>query len=601
MKDLEKIKKHLRDIFAESLGESLSGEGKEAPPEETVSVPAGEKPAMPAEEADGGNAPGYEHGALAFLRAVGRRNQFKVNVLHKSGNDALCAFKYQGGYFVVRLDVKQPFVFLQFVRFAELPYSKDNYRYAMHLCHRCNVCYSYAKFTFTYEEESHSLQFNIAIETIEPSERAFVAYLGICMRIANEVREYVSGSKEGELPFIGNMPPDTEEDIGGRRDVYLLAKAEMAYEDRDIRRDRPQARRPQTGSVGEYLAYLFDGEQTEDLLSLTVQTDGQVREITGPQLIADYVPMSSVVSGKGRKAKFVSQSPVVLTIDATSNHYVFTLHPLLDEKDFLSVRMTAVRTPHEFLQQEPPSAVYTPQAFSLKLCHTKKAAKPAEDDSQPNKKERFITGYVSKSLFLFQRADELVRNECYLQALVLLHPAYESLKMQYWELQGRSRALFFAICYDIGFCYTGLRLFEKAYFYLDLARESNRYDCEQMYFNSLAEGRDIRIFEDLQSEIEETRRSIQDARSEEYDLNDEETDSDDIYGETADRRISRMMEYYAFLQRRLGYSQINFGFLDAAEETFRKLLRHDGSRDYARQELKRIARLRTSGQPRKPH
>ena len=62
-----------------------------------------------------------------------------------------------------------------------------------------------------------------------------------------------------------------------------------------------------------------------------------------------------------------------------------------------------------------------------------------------------------------------------------------------------------------------------------------------------------------------------------------------------------MIEYYAFLQRRLGYSQINFGYLDAAEETFRNLLKHDGSREYAEQELKRIARLRTSEQHRKLH
>ena len=202
---------------------------------------------------------------------------------------------------------------------------------------------------------------------------------------------------------------------------------------------------------------------------------------------------------------------------------------------------------------------------------------------------------------LFQEAHNLVQNEFYIQAIVLLQPIYEQMKLKYWELRGHDRDLFFAVCYDIGYCYTEMQLFEKAYFYLDITRNSNRYDCEQMYFNALAEGRDPRIFEDLQGEIEEIRNSIQSMRAENTDDEDDNEDSENIFGEVHQVGLNRMIEYYAFLLRRLGYAQINFGYLDAAEETFRQLLKHEGSREYAKKELKHIATLRTNEQRRRLH
>ena len=594
MKDIEELKKRLRDIFAETT--------------ETDSVP--ELRDMTDKRIDDTNVnptadlddtPTYEHGALAFLKQVGKRNQFKVNILHKSDDDALCSFKYQGGYFAAHVSTREAVVSIQFTRYAELPYTKDNYIRALQACHRFNMYYRYAKFTFAYDESSNSLVFNISIETIEPSERIFISYLELVLRMANDSRDYINGPKQGRLPAVGAMPDDDEDFISLRRDLYRLAKAEMEQEDKNIRKRNRKAERPQNDSLGEYLTYLFDGEQTEDLLGLTIQSSEGLRELTDPIEIAEFKVMGSVVQGTGRKASFVSMSPVVITVDATAAHYIFTLHPLLNEKDFLSARLTAVRTPHEFLQNHTPAAVYTPQAFSIKLCHLKKTRKANVRDKEETQKEPFIPGLTAQYEEQFRNAHELVQSEFYLQAIVLLQPIYEAVKMKYWELRGHDRDLFFAVCYDLGFCYTELRLFEKAYFYLDLTRDSNRYDCEQMYFNSLAEGRDVRIFEDLQSEIEEVRRSIHNMRAEDSDTDDEDETDEEIFGEMGQAGLNRMIEYYAFLQRRLGYSQINFGYLDAAEETFRQLLKHDGSRDYAKQELKHIARLRTNEQHRKLH
>ncbi len=597
MKDIEDIKKRLRELFTES-------DSERQPVDNAPDTPAETTPDAPADTATDphSDTPSYKRGSLTFLKQVAKRNQFKLTTLHKSDNSALCAFKYQGGYFIVRADSKGTALLIQFARFAVLNYTHDNYIRALQICHRCNNNYCFAKFNFNYEESSNQLMFNIAIETIEPSEQVFLSYLEMCMRMANETRDYISGSKQDSLPETSPMPDDDEDFINLRRDLYRLAQAEMKQEEKALRKQHPRAQKPKNDSLGEYLSYLFDGEQTEDLIALSIQKDNQLEEITDSNHIADTKLLGSLVKGSGKKASFASSS-VIFNLDATANHYLFSLYPLQNEEDFLSARLTAVRTPHEYLQTPMPAPAYVPQAFSLKLCFPKKQRKQAQHPS--DKARKLFPDSPSANLYdQFQQAHNLIQNEFYLQAIVYLQPIYEQMKMKYWELRGRDRDLFFAVCYDIGFCYTEMRLFEKAYFYLDITRNSNRYDCEQMYFNSLAEGRDVRIFEDLQGEIEEIRNSIHNLRAENPDSEDVEDnidDPDNMYGDFQQAGLNRMIEYYAFLQRRLGYSQINFGYLDAAEETFRNLLKHDGSREYAEQELKRIARLRTSEQHRKLH
>ncbi|MCR4665646.1 MAG: hypothetical protein K5660_09830 [Paludibacteraceae bacterium] len=614
MKNLDKIKKHLQDMLLEVITDTSSDTSNDKTSKIAVDSPSKDKDTpvnineseLPdiadiLNEDEEDNTPTHKDGALNFIKQVGKRNQFKVAVLHTSDDNSFCGFRYQGGYFIARAGVKEPYIFLQFGRFAEMPYNADNYQRALQICHRCNSALGYGKFTFNYDEESNSLLFSIAVETIEPSEHAFISYMGMMMRMANEVREYISGHKQGHLPYNGSIPDDDEDLINIRRDLYRLAKAEMKQQDKAIREHNPKARKPKSDTVGEYLSYLFDGEQPADLLSLTVQSSQGVQELTDHKQIYDFNLLSCAVRGKGKKASFVSDNPIVLTLDAATNHYIFTLHPVGAEKEFLSMRLTAVRTPHEFMQDYTPAPVYVPKAYSLKLCFiktTKKAVQPTET------REPFIPGLTSDYADQFRKAHELVQNEFYYQAIVMLQPIYEAIKMRYWDMRGRDRDFFFAVCYDLGFCYTSLRLYEKAYFYLDITRNSNRYDCEQMYFNSLAEGRDVRIFEDLQGEIDETRRSIQNARAEisDSESDDIDNDSDDFFVESnANGGLNRLVDYYAFLQRRLGYSQINFGYLDAAEETFRNLLKHEGSRDYAKQELKHIALLRTNEQHRKLH
>ena len=176
---------------------------------------------------------------------------------------------------------------------------------------------------------------------------------------------------------------------------------------------------------------------------------------------------------------------------------------------------------------------------------------------------------------------QLMQQHGYIQAVAVLTPVFHTLKPKFFDLKDNEKEMFFSACFDLGFCYTELRQYEKAYYYLDLANGCNRFDYSQEYFNCLANGQDIRVFRELSKETDAISKRI------------EEIDKDDDRGtESMMEQRNRLVDYYAFLQRRRGYSQINFGYLDDAKETFKQLLDHEGSRAYAEQELKYIEELR---------
>ena len=501
--------------------------------------------------------------AFEFLQKVAAHNQFEVTEHERDENWVTCTFEYQGGWFVCYCGVGNDEILLQYRNFADLPYSSENYQRVMSLCHRYTRQYSYAKFVNSYDAENNKLLLHILVESIGPSEAAFMYFVVMCFGFANDIRQ----------ELLGNSV-DEEEIISLQRDRYMLIDAEMAHEENLFRQRYPKAKNPNEGTIKEYLDYLFDGEQVEDLISLTVQSAGAIQEISQKDKIASYDLLGSMITGVGEDADFASSTPVVLTIDATTKHYVITLHPLESGKNFLSARMTAVCTPHEFLQDYVPTATYEPKALSMRLCYVKTEL----PESERQEDRELPSTNLAKQL---SHGHQLMQQHGYIQAVAVLTPVFHTLKPKFFDLKDNEKEMFFSACFYLGFCYTELRQYEKAYYYLDLANGCNRFDYSQEYFNCLANGQDIRVFRELSKETDAISKRI------------EEIDKDDDRGtESMMEQRNRLVDYYAFLQRRRGYSQINFGYLDDAKETFKQLLDHEGSRAYAEQELKYIEKIR---------
>lgn len=509
--------------------------------------------------------------AIAFLNEVASRNQFVVTEYERDEEWVTCGFEYQGGKFLCYAGVKNDELLMQFRGIADCPYTPDNYEKVRTLCHNFTRRYRYAKFVYSYNNDDNELLLHILIESIGPSEEAFMHYVYLCFQMANEVRnQLANGESVSEEEIF-----DTE------RDARMLIDAEISHEQNEHAKKHRRSVSPEHGTLGEYLSYLFNGEKVEDLLGLTIQNSNGLQEITQRDKIANFDLFSAIIEGTGAEASFIgASSPAVLIVDAVTNHYVFTLHPLSGGKDVLSVRMTAVCTPHEFLQDYVPTATYEPKALSMRLCYVKTEL-PAEDT--PADEELPHTDIAAQ----VKHGHKLLQQQCYLQAIAVLTPIFQKLKSCYFNLSDSEKNMYYQVCFYLGFSYSDLRIFDKGFYYLDMVKGCNRFDYSQEYINCITNSGDPCVFQVINDEAEGIRKQL------------EEMEKDDDRGtERMMAHQDRLWDYFAFLQRRRGYAQISFGFLDDAEETFKQLLEHDGSRTYAENELKYIEELRTKNSKR---
>lgn len=502
--------------------------------------------------------------AVDFLKEIAARHHFEVTEHERDEQWVTCSFEYQGGWFLCFCGTYTDELLLQFRDFAELPYNSHNYQRILSLCYRYTRDYRYAKFTHSYDEKDNKLHLHIYIESIGPSEEAFMHYVALCFRLSDLMRRELAGESI-----------DEEEIISQQRDRFMLINAEMAQEDRVFRQQKPEAKDPNEGTIKEYLDYLFDGEETEDLISLTVQSAEGTKEIRQKDKIAHFDLLGSIIAGAGEEAHFASTSPVVLTVEAAANHYIFSLHPLESGREFLSVRMTAVCTPHEFLQDYVPAATYEPRATSMRLCYVKTELPESE---QPEDQELPTTDWVKQ----LSHGHQLMQQQCYLQAIAVITPLVRAMKPTFFGMNDEEKEVFVNAYFQLGFCYNELHQYEKAYYYLELAHSCNRFDYSMEYFNSLTKSGDIRIFRELNPELDAIRKQIEDI------------DNDDDRGtEKMMAYREQLLDYFSFLMRRRGCAQIHFGYLDEAEQIFKQLLEHEGSHDYAEKELKHIEELRS--------
>lgn len=538
--------------------ESRIEESRERVADAAVSTPTGTTPSQ-------GTDSRQVQSAIDFLNEVASRNQFVVTEYERDEEWVTCSFEYQGGKFLCYAGVKNDELLMQFRGIADCPYTPDNYEKVRTLCHNFTRRYRYAKFVYSYNNDDNELLLHILIESIGPSEEAFMHYVYLCFQMANEVRnQLANGESVSEEEIF-----DTE------RDAQMLMDAELIHEYNEHAKKHSHRASPEHGTIGEYLAYLFNGEQVEDLLSLTIQNVNGTREITQRDLIAKYDILSAIIEGTGNDAAFMGESsPAVLTVDAATNHYVFTLHPLSGDRDVLSVRMTAVCTPHEFLQNYVPNATYVPRAISMRLCYVKTDLPDTDAEADQELPHTDMGAQV-------KHGHKLLQQQCYLQAIAVLTPIFQQLKSRFFNLNEREKNMFYQVCFYLGFCYSDLRIFDKGFYYLDMVKDCNRFDYSQEYINCITNSGDPCIFTVLNNEADAIRKQL------------EEMEKDDNRGtERMMAHQERLWDYFAFLQRRRGYAQISFGFLDDAEETFKQLLEHDGSRTYAENELKYIEKLR---------
>lgn len=158
----------------------------------------------------------------------------------------------------------------------------------------------------------------------------------------------------------------------------------------------------------------------------------------------------------------------------------------------------------------------------------------------------------------------------YWDALLYFETAFHLLKEQWYvgKLSDEGLQIFYHCCYLIGYCYAEMRLYQKAYFYLDIVWPLKVITYCAEYINCLVNSKDVRANNMIEEELERL-----DA------LKDEDF-------------TTEIFDYYRFLLRRQAHVLTDMHRLDEAEELLKKLLETDGRTEFIQNELDYIKQLR---------
>lgn len=475
-----------------------------------------------------------------------------------------CRFKYQGGNFVCEAGVDSGEVLLRLYYIHSLPYSTENLQNVASVCKLLNDKYKYGKLAYSYDKEDNEIDLHIYVDSLSPSADQIDYYIGLSFAMATEARDMLSHPR---LP--------SEEDIVRRqREQQMVLEGEIAHQ----QPFHANARNiPRIGDLRHLMTIFFrQEEEVEDMLSMTVVRDTETLQIVQRDKIAHFNVFSTMIDGEGAEAQ-MRTTPAVLSLETTFRHYTFTLHPVSDNKDTIYIRLTALMVPYDNLQHDMPEGAYVPQSLSVLLTYDRDAEKTLEHYRLRSEIQKKLGNIKA----LYEYGHQLVLEKRFTEAVIALTPLFNTMRHNFFHSSEERRKLFFDLCYDLGYCYTDLRQYEMAFYYLSLAHPQNRIDYSSEYFNCLANSEDIRIFRELTLEKEQIERLVK-----------EIDDSDESGMEENVQRREQLANYYAFLQRRYGYALINCNKLDDAENVFKSLLDHAPSHDYAQHELDYIAQLK---------
>ena len=330
------------------------------------------------------------------------------------------------------------------------------------------------------------------------------------------------------------------------------------------------------------------------LLFMTVNTvDGQQR-LENDEAIRLFNLRHALVEGDGEKARLTrdyalldlhykqgqDEQPRLLTIALTAEG---------DDKHSIYTRVTVTQVPrnagrmnslsNEGRQPHSVSMLIAldrsddkkrQQEFEYMWSDAQLKARNGEKDSLTD--DQLLLGQVrvadvAYNLYWGQR---MFYAERYYEAILYLENVFNSYREDFFEMKQEPRQVFMETAYKLGFCYNELGLHKQAFYYLDLMASDGNIRHTMELVNSMANGKDLRLFSYTEGVMDEVKRNF----SEDEELPD------------------NIRDFINFLRRRRGYAFIDFNQLDKAEEIFTRMLDEEENADYAINELAYIKKLR---------
>ena len=170
----------------------------------------------------------------------------------------------------------------------------------------------------------------------------------------------------------------------------------------------------------------------------------------------------------------------------------------------------------------------------------------------------------------FYWGGKVLEGKRFWDAIIYFTQVFDALQEKWIEadLTDEEKNVFFESCFRLGFCFCELKLYEKAYYYLDIVFGIDNIEYKMEYINCLVNKKDFRAFNVVSNEIDRISKI-------------ENPESLDWFG-----------HYYHFLWRRIAYIYVDMGKLDKAEDLLKDMLKENPDYDWVLNELAYIQGLK---------
>lgn len=459
-----------------------------------------------------------------------------------------------------------------------IPYSKKNFAWVQRICHQLTAQNKYSKVFYRYDSENDKFDIVIQTAAIAPSIDVLNLFVHITFEAARQLQLDFDNYNDG-------YEKTEEEIVEDARSKTLYHRCQQYNEPMRILANYKYFNTNQL-SIAQVITSLYDQENVEDMLSLTIISENGTNQITQRDKIAAFDLFSTLITKKENSLD-VSTIPVAMTLDTTFNHYTFTLHLVEQTPENVFIRLSAMKVPYDHLQEQVPAYAYTPQSISCLLCYETseehsfeafgkqmEAARVARRNGETltDEQHELLKMGGGKAAYQMDEGIRLANHGCYVQAIELLEPVLQKyMNNDYTDMHiwTASRA-----AYHLGFCYYNLSIMSKAYYYLDFARKNHNSFAQHLYLQLLYHTNDSRLLSELNAEIGKTESEMKSIMSSNEELSENEK-----------FRYQSNEEYCLFLYKLHAMVMIREEYIDAAYEDLQYLLQHEETHDFAQTKI----------------
>ena len=499
-------------------------------------------------------------------------------------------FDYQGGHYVAIIKDNNMGVDVNFPSFTDAP--TNEIQLVRAICNRANSNSSILKFTYSFDEDKHLIRVHLSFFCTTVYAEELSELLNACFYFQRTFCEEYKGAKENQE---NHSTTDIELTYArNERERFLIAEQELRHQANDEKELRASIDQPLT--LADFMVIAL-GCERRHCQSMSITRGNKVEQIT--EDIKRYDLSRLLIEGVGKDANVAHPLATVIvrltTIDSdtpselSEQLLTITAQPAGQDDTSIYYRLTACQCNQNVNRSNALNSNKNPVAVDLLAAYDK--ASPEQkiqefdymwkdalikmrDGEELTDEQQLIVDITDANIgYCLYWGKHYMLSGRYVDALRFFENAYNAMNPSFFKLNKELRSTFSELCYNIGFCYTELKLYQKAFYYLNLLEDDGNIRHNSELINCLANGRDVRVFKVIDS--------IMHAIQEHAEKNDSELPDE-------------VQSFANFLLRRRAYSLIEFGDLDEAEKSFTQMLEDPDNSDYALGELAYIKRLRES-------